>query len=550
MQAGPRPNLPGLGDLETTRELLAATNLDLGGPGWCPEVQVWVRTLGAAFPELARMNLQHDIAVLSKVLHAGRDVVVRDPLGLREGFFPVRLRGQVVHCLASGKIKDGPLTAAALRRLAGRTRRSAARARIQLKAYPPLARGTMEQALAFCRRLRDGLEQALAHCQRAQDLMRQLAQSERMLSLGTLSGGVAHHFNNLLSIVLGYSSFVLNREELSREATDALHRISEAAQRGRRLTDEILALAGSDEESLAPCHVHAILENTLSLLKTQIGGHVRVETSFQARQDTVLAPYSSVRQVVFNLLTNATDSMTGGGVLAVITHNVTMQAGDGSSRTYLTLEVTDSAGALPKGFQDGAGAGAAPPANGDRRGLKLSSVYGIVGRLEGTVVLSSDPGTRTSVQVLLPLAAAGQSIEPALAVSDRLASKQIWVVDDDTIFRSMCERLLSDEGHVVRDFPGGSQLQDHIRAHVERPDLFILDFSMPEFNGLQLCEWLREQGLQQPVILVSGFSASQPDIRKALRLKKTFLLQKPFTARDLTDAVAMALGEALIDQSV
>ena len=114
------------------------------------------------------------------------------------------------------------------------------------------------------------------------ELTEQLIQSERIRSLGTLSGGVAHHFNNLLSVILGYSSFVLNREQLSQEATEALQQISEAAQRGRRLTEELLAFAGSDVEEETLCHVHETIQSVLSLLQSQVHSRVRMDTRLLA----------------------------------------------------------------------------------------------------------------------------------------------------------------------------------------------------------------------------------------------------------------------------
>jgi len=84
------------------------------------------------------------------------------------------------------------------------------------------------------------------------------------------------------------------------------------------------------------------------------------------------------------------------------------------------------------------------------------------------------------------------------------------------------------------------------RTARRKADLIIMDFSMPEYNGLQLCQWLRDEGAKTPVILVSGFAANQPDIKKALKLKKTHFLQNPFSFREMADTVTVALGETLI----
>ncbi len=190
---------------------------------------------------------------------------------------------------------------------------------------------------------------------------------------------------------------------------------------------------------------------------------------------------------------------------------------------------------------------AAIPAE-DRYGLPLASVYGMVGRMAGTVTVSSEPGASTRVEVLLPTSHGQHAADREKPVRTRLAPSNIWVVDDDAIFREMCHQVLTEEGHTPLELDGGKDLHEHWKARETDPHLIIMDFSMPEYNGLELCEWLRSHGSHVPVVLVSGFSVNQPDIKKALRMRKTYFLQKPFTSRDLTDTVTVAMGETLIGE--
>lgn len=377
--------------------------------------------------------------------------------------------------------------------------------------------------------------------QQVQDLNRQLLQAERLRSLGTLSGGVAHHFNNLLSVILGYTSFVLNRDECTAESAEALRHIAEAAQRGRRLTEEILAFSGDDlDEEQTLCEVHDILGSVFSLLQSQTPSNIRMDLNLEAPRDAVYAHSSAIHQVVFNLLTQALDSMPEGGTMTVATDQTDIP-GDEERRPYLRIAVTDSAGSLPADLSD------RQPGDEDQAmGIKLSSVYGMVSRLDGTVMVSSQPGEHTRVEVLLPLLRPADETVDIPPKPRRLSASTIWVVDDDPLFRQMCRQVLSDEGHQVEECDDGAQLMTRWQAEDTHPDLLVIDFSMPEYNGLELAQWLREQGAQAPLILVSGFAANQPDIRKALALRKTFFLQKPFSIPELSDAVTVALGETLI----
>ncbi len=379
------------------------------------------------------------------------------------------------------------------------------------------------------------------------ELTRQLLQSERVRSLGSLSGGFANHFNNLLSVILGYTSHVLNNEDLTHPAREALQRVAEAAERGRHMTDELLSFLGSETEAETICAVHETLSSVLSLLQSQMHSSVRVTAALDAACDKVLAPPSSIHQIVFNLLTNALDALAGSGSLTVRTTNVDIET-DGAARQYLKIEVDEF-------MQAEASAAAAadraqPPADQkplDRAGLKLSSAYGMVGKLEGTLVVSSRQDATTRVEVLLPTASAGAEEPRGKPVKDRKAAWTIWVVDDDATFREMCKVVLdSEQGQVTEELAGGKEFMKKWERSQRKPELILIDFSMPDYNGLELCEWLTKHGSTAPVILVSGLSLNQPDIRKAMNMKKTYFLQKPFTNRELSSVISMAMGESLV----
>lgn len=519
-------------DPEFVTGLLRVTDLPWGDEGLYPEAASLLREIRSS-EEGLRLCLEADIEHLQKVGESGEEQLFRGPLDFVEGAFPVRVRGVTIHCLWSGKMRDRPFSSEEKKTLARLIRRTPDEIEALLATVPILTKAQVERTLTFCRRVHDALEQAVESHLRAMECTRQLVQSERALSLGTLSGGVAHHFNNLLSVILGYSSFVLNREKLSREATDALRRITDAAQRGRRLTEEILAFLGNDSEQVKPCAVHQTLRQVLSLLESQTGASIRISTALEAQQDNVLSAPSSIRQIVFNLLTQAMDSLPAGGRVEMSTANAQIQG-----RPYLQLEVVDRA-------EEAGG----PPAAGRRRqSLKLSSLYGMVRRLEGSVVFTEEAGGGHRLRVLLPVLPSEKPAQPARRVRGRPAPSTIWLVDDDPIFREMCRQVLSDGGHDVLELDSGRAFRERWRARGGHPDLIILDYSMPEDNGRQLCEELRAEGSRVPIILVSGFAANQPDISRALRMKRTYFLQKPFSFREMVDVVTVALGETLIGE--
>jgi len=288
-----------------------------------------------------------------------------------------------------------------------------------------------------------------------------------------------------------------------------------------------------------------MLTSILSLLLSQHSSKVNAETQLDAAEDTVLAPPSAIHQLIFNLLTNAIESMPEGGDLRIRSRNITEQREEGDV-PCLALTFVDTGGIAPLDMED---ADEELPGNG--RSLKLSRVHGIAGSLDGSVTINADPGETTRVEVRLPVSAAGpQPAEILTSPTRHPAATTVWVVDDDRIFREMCLQVLRDEGHTVELLEDGRQMQNRWSdtGPADLPRLMIIDFSMPEYNGLELCTWLRDEGSDVPVILVSGFSETQPDIHKALQLRKTHFLRKPFSFREMVDMVTMALGETLIHE--
>jgi CheY-like chemotaxis protein len=179
----------------------------------------------------------------------------------------------------------------------------------------------------------------------------------------------------------------------------------------------------------------------------------------------------------------------------------------------------------------------------------MTSLFGLVASLDGTATTHSESDGSTVLEINLPAATAAEQAAPQKRIRRRLAPSHIWVADDDPVVREMCKRVLTEEAHDVNEVASGKEFMSRFTAGKDLPELLIFDFGMPDINGLEVCRWLRDNGHRTPVILISGFNADHPEIRKALKLRKTFLLQKPFSFRDMYDLVTIALGETLIEEA-
>lgn len=517
---------------------------DLGMDGqsawFCSDTEDFIKNIASKDAQIAEQLIESDLELLQPGHRTKTDKQVVSKLGTMHGIFPIRLGRKVVGHVYSGHLCTREFTNKEISRMADAAGLAVEKVQKRVDKLPVMNKQQLDQVWGACQKLRNAMELMFQAVDEADQTASRLVQSERVRSLGTLSSGVAHHFNGLLSVILGYSSFVLNRERLSPSVTSALRKISEAAQRGRRMTEELLAFSGSDVEEAETSKAHEIIRNVLMLLQAQLPSRIHVTTRLDARYDEVQSVPSEFHQVVFNLVTNAIDALSSKGELIVETANADMDAEDAGS-AFFKMRVSSLGKNI--GTED------APDETGDKPNLKLSSVYGAVGRMEGTVVVSEDSDNKTTVDVFLPLVSKKDEKEIDEPTAIHSGDRRVWIVDDDPIFREMCSVVLSEEGHQVEEITGGQEMHDKWNYGSLQPDLLIVDFSMPDYNGLELCQWLQEQKAHVPVILVSGLSPQQPDIRKALNLPGVQYLQKPFSFRELSDIVSMAMGDRLIENT-
>ncbi len=503
-----------------------------------PDTARFADRLSRESGSMRRRILISDLEFIGKISESGAEVIHRDSLGFIQGGFPVCANGGMAACVWTGRLSDRAMDGKTFEEIVRDSGITIKEVESLAARIPVFTEKQIERIFEIHRRWRDSLELILKSHLSMNELDAELKESERVLSLGSLSSGIAHHFNNLLSVILGYSSFLINRKDLPDYSRHALEQIAEAAQRGRRLTQEVLSFAGSEVETETPCPVHEILVSVLSLLKTQATSRLTVNTELNASNDTVTAPLSSIHQIVFNLLSNAIESMPEGGSLYISTRNMDIEEG-GSKARYMKIEVLDSA-------TPGTVTAEKHPAASSPR---LSSLHDIVKKLEGSATVSQDACYTNRAEVLLPVSEYSEDSPEEDKGSGSSSPTSVWVVDDDPIFREMCRQVLSEYGHIVRELSSGLEMQAAWTQTREFPGLLIIDFSMPECNGLELCEWLQQQGSEAAVILVSGFAPTQPDIHKALQMRRTFFLQKPFPVPELEDAVSVALGEKLLHDS-
>jgi PAS domain S-box-containing protein len=373
----------------------------------------------------------------------------------------------------------------------------------------------------------------------------QLRQSQKMEALGQLTGGIAHDFNNLLTVVVGGLDIITKRADdakLKRYADNALA----AAERGARLTGQLLAFSRVQRLEVRPTFVVPIIENMRPLLRNVLGPGIEKKFDLDEEMLAVMADPTQLEVAVLNLAINARDAMPDGGVLSFSSRRVEVagesELDDGS---YIELTISDTG----FGMEEEVAARAFEPffttkEVGKGTGLGLSMVYGMARQSGGTAKLESAPGDGTAVKIYFRAADSGVLADSAGAQREKEEAEaapkpaSVLVIDDDPDVRAFIVATLEDLGYRVRQASDGHEgLQEIAR---ERPDLVIVDFIMPGLTGAEVANRILAKQPKQPILFVSGYSETDAVKRVAPGAP---LLAKPFRADALDKAVRSAIAQ-------
>jgi PAS domain S-box-containing protein len=371
----------------------------------------------------------------------------------------------------------------------------------------------------------------------------QLRQSQKMEALGQLTGGIAHDFNNLLTVVVGGLDIIAKRAndaKLKRYAENALS----AAERGARLTGQLLAFSRVQRLEVRPTPVGPLIMHMRPLLRNVLGPGIEKRFDLDDEELPVMADPTQLEVAILNLAINARDAMPDGGMLTFktrlvrITNDPDLNDGD-----YIELSITDTGA----GMSDEVEARAFEPffttkEVGKGTGLGLSMVYGMARQSGGVARIDSKPGVGTTVNLFFRLAEqktavadAGDADADQHHIDPRDAS--ILVIDDDPDVRGFIVTSHEEQGYRVREASDGRKGLKAIAQ--ERPDLIIVDFIMPGLSGAEVANRILAEHPGQAILFVSGYSETEAVRSVAPHAP---LLTKPFRAEALDKAVRGALA--------
>jgi len=374
---------------------------------------------------------------------------------------------------------------------------------------------------------------------------RALKQTEKMETIGRLTGAIAQQFNELLTAIVARSTALAQTLPPNRD----LDALKETAQRGAELAQRLLGFSRHRVLDLQPLILTEFVREALDRLRRQLPANIEVQ--FEADEDAgvVEADPAAVKQILLHLVTNARDAMQKGGTLHVEVRRARLDAADRPLHawvepgSYVSIALSDT----------GVGMNAQTVARvfepffttkpvGVGTGLGMSMAYGLVKQHRGYLHLYSEVGQGTTAKVYLPAVRdRGMSeLEAATEAALPGGTETILLVEDDPTMRAAAQQLLSKVGYRVVTAVDGQQGLDAYRAHRATLHLVITDVVMPKLSGFELYDVIRGESRGQSVLFMSGFPA--PNFRKTVGQDPAVaFVTKPWTASELLAQIRLLL---------
>jgi PAS domain S-box-containing protein len=383
------------------------------------------------------------------------------------------------------------------------------------------------------------------------EIEQKMQQSQKLESLGLLAGGIAHDFNNLLTGILGNTDILLYEIPGDSEIRSRLLEIKKTAKMASDLTHQMLAYSGKGSFIIEQINRNELFLDIVSLLEASISKKVRLHYDLIEDPPWIKGDATKIRQVVINLVLNASDAIDNTGVITVRTSRAVLTEIDRKSLVikpdpaaghFLLLEVTDTGCGIEKNkleqifdpFYTTKFTG---------RGLGLAAVSGIIRSHNAGLTLKSRPGKGTSFKIYFPESEGGVTIEKEVRNRLPYLSKTtplILIADDEKYIRDITGRMLAMSGYESCHAGNGHELMNIFLSRKNEISCIILDLTMPEMDGYETLAEIRKTDSRVPIIITSGYGENEITGELAER-KVSGFLQKPFSLEELISAIEQAM---------
>jgi PAS domain S-box-containing protein len=377
------------------------------------------------------------------------------------------------------------------------------------------------------------------------NLESQLRQSQKMEAVGQLAGGVAHDFNNMLTVIMGSATLLQMKIGKDDAALSFVEQILSSAEKAADLTRGLLAFSRKQFIQPHPVDLNIIVKNTKKLLTRLIPEDIELQTSLAGENLVVMADPSQIDQVLLNLVTNARDAMPNGGVLTIETSSIEITKenlqpnGFAAAGRFAMLAISDTG----PGMDESTKARIFEPffttkEMGKGTGLGLAVIYGIVQQHNGSINVESEAGQGTTIKVCLPLIKE-EAARPGGAEVIRTAlggTETILIVEDNPEVRNLTKEVVEQYGYRVIEAVDGQDGVAKFRENQDAINLVIMDVIMPKMNGKEAFAEMEKIRPAAKVLFTSGYTASIIS-DKGHSMKETNFISKPARPQELLQKI-------------
>jgi PAS domain S-box-containing protein len=346
-------------------------------------------------------------------------------------------------------------------------------------------------------------------------LEEQLRQVHKMEAVGQLAGGVAHDFNNVLTVIQGFSDLVLSELPASHPLVQPVTEIKKAGERAAELTGQLLTFSRKAVVRPKLLDLNAVVRDAENLLRRLVGEDIELTSTLDPALWRVEADPVQIDQLLLNLVSNARDAMPRGGSLTVETRNIVVGVGQNTEQrlpvppgSFVCFSVTDTGSGMdPATIERIFEPFFTTKEPGKGTGMGLAAVYGIVQQFNGYIKVQSQPGAGTTFWIYLPpQPEAVEDVAPVVeAAPPPTGQETILLVEDDDAVRALSRQVLTRHGYVVLEAKDGNDALRVARQFPEPIDLLVSDVVMPGMSGLQVEQRLREMRPEIKTLFVSGY---------------------------------------------
>jgi PAS domain S-box-containing protein len=376
----------------------------------------------------------------------------------------------------------------------------------------------------------------------------QLFQAQKMESIGRLAGGVAHDFNNMLGVILGYLELSMRQLNSPERLKQNLNEIFRAADRSRKITRQLLAFSRREMISPRAVNLNDQIAESEKNLGRLIGEDIRLVLELQPDLWPVKIDPAQVDQVLMNLCINARDAMPDGGDIVIGTAGVTVDENfchthlEAAPGEYVRISVSDTGTGMSREVLEHLFEPFyTTKETGKGTGLGLATTYGIVSQNRGFIDVYSEPGCGTVFKIYLPRFREGVVAEEKPAAAEAGGTGTVLLVEDDAMVADMTASMLESMGYSAVRAASPMDAIEYCRRGEAPVDVILTDVVMPGMNGREMADSIRSSRPEARVVFMSGYTSDLVAARGIVE-EGMFFIQKPFSMRGLGEILRKALG--------